>query len=174
MIAEAAAGPFAAACAVLGFAGASKIARPTGTQPAVGALGLPNSPAAIRALGIVEGAVAVAGLAIGGVAAAAVAVVYAALAIAAWRLLVQAPGTDCGCLGASNAPVTKTHVVINLAAVIAATLAAGAESPLAAVSSNLGQRFAFVALVGCCAWLVALMLDTLPALGAAVREGGSQ
>src|SRR5205085_4543178 len=128
----------------------------------------------VRALGAVEMATAVAALVMGGIAAVAVAVVYGALAIAAWRLLVRSPGTACGCLGASDTPVTATHVVVNLAGAILAALAAANGSPLTAVGSGVGSRLAFIVLVGCCAWLVTSVLDALPALGAAVREGGSR
>ena len=92
VIAGATAGPFAAACVVLAFAGGSKIVRPSATRPAATALGLPGSPGAVRALGAVEAVGAVAALAIGGVAAVAVAAIYGALALAAWRLLVRAAG----------------------------------------------------------------------------------
>jgi hypothetical protein len=171
-IADAAAGPFAAACALLLFAGASKLRRPIGTRPAAAALGLPASPAAVRTLGVVELAVAAAGLALGGWAAAAVAAIYVALAIAAWRLFVQAPGTACGCLGASDAPVSKTHIVVNAAAALVAVLAIAGGPPLLAVGDSAWARFVFVALVGCCALLVAAVLDVRPALTRAATEGG--
>jgi hypothetical protein len=174
VIAGATAGPFAAACVVLAFAGGSKIVRPSATRPAATALGLPGSPVAVRALGAVEIVTAVVALAIGGIAAAGVAAVYAALALAAWRLLARAPGTACGCLGASDAPVTATHVVVNIAAVFVAAFAVATASPLSAVGSGIWSRLAFVVLVGCCAWLVTSVLDALPALNAAAREGGSR
>ena len=174
VIAGATAGPFAAACVVLAFAGGSKIAQPSATRPAAAALGLPDAPVAVRALGAVEAVTAVTALAVGGIAAAAVAVVYGALALAAWRLLARSPGTACGCLGPSDAPVTATHVVVNIAAAIVSMLAVATGSPLAAVGSGIWSRLAFVVLVGCSAWLVASVLDALPALNAAVREGGSR
>jgi hypothetical protein len=171
VIAHAAAGPFAAACVVLAFAGTAKIRRPIAVRPAATALKLPSSPAAIRTLGVVEAGAALAGLATGGAAAAAVAAIYGVLALVAWRLLVRAPGTACGCLGTTDTPVTATHVVVNLAAAIAAILATGAGSPLAAVGSGSWSRVAFVLLVGCCAWLVASAFEALPALVAA--RGGN-
>jgi hypothetical protein len=174
VIAGATAGPFAAACVVLVLAGASKIRRPLATRPAAAALGIPASPAAVRALGTLEVAAAGAALAIGGVAAAAVAVLYGALALAAWRLLVRSPGTACGCLGAFDTPVTATHVAVNVAAFVVAALAAANGSPIAAVGSSAWARVAFVVLVGCCAAMVALVLDALPALNAVMREGGSR
>jgi hypothetical protein len=174
VIAGAAAGPFAAACVVLGFAGVSKIRRPTATRPAAAALGLPASPAAVRILGAVEVASAGTALALGGAAAAVVATVYSALAVAAWRLFVRAPGTACGCLGQSEAPVGVSHIVVNVAGALASALAAANGSPIAAAGNNAWGRVAFVVLVGCCASLVALVLDALPTLRALSREGGSR
>jgi hypothetical protein len=170
-IAHATAGPFAAACLLLAFAGAAKIRRPRATRPAAAALGLPASPVAVRALGVVELGIAAVGLAVGGIAAFAVAAMYLALAIAAWRLLVRAPGTACGCLGVSEAPVAVTHVVVNFVAVAAALLASAAGSPLAATGDRLLARVAFAVLVGCCAWLVAIIIDALPALNTVTRRG---
>ena len=173
-IAGATAGPFAAVCVLLAFAGAAKIRRPFATAPAAAALGLPASPVAVRALGTVEIVTAVAGLAVGGIAAAAVAIVYAALALAAARLFVRSPGTACGCLGASDAPVTATHIVVNVAAVFVAAFAAAAGAPLAAVGRGAWSQLAFVVLVGCCAWLLTSVLDALPVLNATAREGGAR
>jgi hypothetical protein len=173
-IAGATAGPFAAVCAVLVFAGVSKLRRPLATGPAAAALGLPASPAAVRMLGGAEVLTAGAALAAGAFAAAGVAVLYTALSLAAWRLLARSPGTACGCLGASDAPVSATHVVVNVAAAGVSLLAIAAGSPLAEVSGGVWSHLAFVMLVGCCAWLVAALLDALPALNTAVRQGGSR
>jgi hypothetical protein len=172
-IANAAAGPFAAACVVLAIAGVAKLRRPVGTRPAAAALGLPATPGAVRALGTVELLVAFAGLAVGGAAAVVVAIVYGALAVAAWRLYVRAPGTACGCLGVSDAPVSPAHIVVNVAAALAALAAVAGGSPIASVS-GFGNRVAFVLLVGCCAALVTVVLDALPALRASLTEGGAR
>ena len=172
VIAGGTAGPFAAACVVLVVAGFSKIRRPRATRPAASALGLPDSRAAVRLLGTIEVVTATTALAIGGVAAAAVAIVYSALALAAWRLFVQSPGTACGCLGASDAPVSPTHIAVNVAAALLATIAITRSAPIAAAGSGLWERAAFIVLVGCCASLIALVLDALPTLNAAMRQGG--
>src|SRR6185295_8309203 len=140
VIAGATAGPFAAACVVLVLAGAAKIRRPLSTRPAALALGLPAAPGAVRALGAVELVAATAALVIGGAAAGAVAVVYGALAVAAGRLLVRSPGTACGCLGDSKAPVGVSHVVVNVAAMAVAALATVNGSPIAAVGSSAWAR----------------------------------
>jgi hypothetical protein len=174
VIADGTAGPFAVACVVLAVAGTAKLRKPSATGPAASALGLPDSRAAVRSLGAIELASAVAALAIGGVAAAVVAIVYVALALAAWRLLVRAPGTACGCLGASDAPVSSVHILVNVVAVFLAAIATVHGSPITAVGSGLWERAAFIVLVGCGAALVALVLDALPALNTAMREGGSR
>ena len=174
MIASAAAGPFLAACAVLGFAGFAKMRRPGGAREAASALGLPASATAVRGLGVVEMAAAAAGIAFGGYAAIAVALVYAGLAVGAARLLVRSPGTNCGCLGGSDAPVSVSHVIVDGAAAVAALLAATGGSPLAAAGSGITARITFLVATGCCAWLGVQLLDALPALNRAVRAGGTR
>ena len=174
VIASAAAGPFLAACAVLAFAGAAKVVHPSGTRAAVSALGLPASAGPVRGLGVIEIAAAAAGIANGSWAAIAVAVVYAALAVAAAGLLVRSPGTNCGCLGVSDAPVSVAHVVVDGAAAVAALLAATGGSPLGAAGESLTARITFLVATGCCAWLGVQLLDALPALNRAVRAGGAR
>jgi len=174
MIASAAAGPFLAACAVLAFAGAAKVVHPSGTRAAVSALGLPASAGVVRGLGVIEIAAAAAGITFGSWAAIAVALVYAALAVVATRLLVRSPGTNCGCLGVSDAPVSVSHVVVDGAAAVAALLAATGGSPLDAAGTGLTARTTFLVATGCCAWLGVQLLDALPALNRVVRAGGAR
>jgi hypothetical protein len=174
VIASAAAGPFLAACAVLAFAGAAKVLRPRGARAAASALGLPASAAAVRGLGVVEMAAATAGIAYGGYAGVVVALVYAGLAVVAARLLVRSPGTNCGCLGGSDAPVSVSHVVVDGAAALAALLAATGGSPLGAPGSSLTAHLTFLVATGCCAWLGVQLLDALPALNREVRAGGTR
>jgi hypothetical protein len=173
-LANIAAGPFAAACLVLAFAGVAKLRRPAGTGSAAAAIGLPASPGAVRGLGAVEIVVAAGGLALGGPAALAVAAIYLALAIVATRLLVRSPGTNCGCLGASDSPVSIGHVIVDGAAVVAALLATFGGSPLLAAGTSVPVRLAFLAATACCAWLAAQVLDALPALNRAARREGAR
>ena len=165
------AGPFAAACLLLGVAGAAKVRAPVRTGLAAAALGLPGSRAAVRTFGAGELVVAGCGLAFGRGAAAAVAASYAALAVAAWRLWRRAPATPCGCIGASDSPASGAHVVLNVIAAAAAALAAAAGSPLAAAGHNAFRGVLFVVLAGCAAALAATAIDSLPALSRAVNEG---
>jgi hypothetical protein len=154
---------------VLAFAGGAKVRRPAGTRTAASAAGLPSTPAAVRGLGIAEIVAAVAGIALGGWAALVVAGLYAGLALVAARLVRRAPGTNCGCLGASDAPVSVSHVVVDGTAVIAAAFAAVGGSPLAAAGNNVWMQIAFIAATGCCAWLAAQLLEALPALNRDIR-----
>jgi hypothetical protein len=173
-LANIAAGPFAAACLLLAFAGVAKLRRPAGTESAAAALGLPASPVAVRALGAVEVVAAGAGLALGGRATLVVAAIYLGLAVAAARLLAGSPGTNCGCLGASDAPVSTGHVIVDGAAVVAALLATLGGSPLAAAGTGVAVRVAFLAAIVCCAWLAAQLLDALPALNRATRAAAAR
>jgi len=168
-----AAGPFAAACVLLGAAGAAKLRRPVTTQAAASALGLPDTRAAVRALGICELGAAGAGVAFGGAGAAAVAIAYFGLAAAAWRLYTRAPETPCGCLGGSTTPATASHVVVNIGAASIATLAVGSGPPVAAAGHHAWMVATFIVLAGSCAALVHVMLDALAALRAATRAGSS-
>jgi len=168
-LANIAAGPFAAACLVLAFAGFAKIRRPSGTRSAAVAVGLPASAVAVRALGVVELGAAAAGIAFGGVPALVVAGLYLGLTVVAARLLARSPGTNCGCLGASDSPVSRAHVIVDGVAVVAALLASLGDSPLAAAGTSVAVRVAFLVAIGCCAWLAGQVLDALPALDRATR-----
>jgi hypothetical protein len=99
-----------------------------------------------------------------------VAVCYFVLAVFAWRLLRRAPATPCACLGSSSAPVSRLHVVVNLAAVGAAVGSASGGSPLSVLSGHPFATVLFAALVGCCIELVALAFDVLPMVDRAVQE----
>jgi hypothetical protein len=165
------AGPFLAACALLVWSGAAKLRQPRWTRAAAHALGLPATPRAVRALGVVEVSAAVVGAGAGHLGAVAVAFVYGGLTIAALRLLRQAPATPCGCLGSSDAPVSYAHVIVNAGAVLVAVAAAFGGSPLARITDLPLAGVPFVALVLCGVWLATLMIDALPALQRATKEG---
>ena len=165
-------GPFLAACALLGWSGAAKLVRPRSTSTAAHAIGLPSSTAAVRAFGAVELGAACAGAAVGHAAALLVACAYAGLAVLAVRLLRRAPATPCGCLGASDAPVSPAHVALNFAAVVLAVAAAFGDAPLAGITALPLAGVPFVVLVLCAARLAALTIDVLPTLTRASRPGG--
>jgi hypothetical protein len=166
-----AAAPFVAACTLLAAAGVAKLARPDGARDAMRASRLPSSRAAVRTVGALEAATALAGVVLGGTAALAVAAWYLLLAAVASRLSRRAPGTACGCLGAARAPVTRAHVALDLAAAAVAVVASGAGSPLARAGDLPLAGVPHIVLAACCARLAALVIDALPALHAAARPG---
>jgi hypothetical protein len=118
--------------------------------------------------------VAVLGVAFGAGFALAVAAMYATLTFVSLRLLRRAPGTPCGCLGASDAPVSRAHVAVNLAATLVAAVAVQSSSPLRHLPDDAVAAIAFLVLVGCLAHLMSLLVEAQPALRAALRGGGSR
>lgn len=170
-VAGLAAGPFVAACSLLAIAGIGKITNPRPAREAVAAAGLRLPRAAVAGFGTLELVAGVTGIAIGRAAALAVAACYLVLTAFAWRLLRRAPATPCACLGSSSAPVSRVHVIVNVAAVGTAIAAASGGSPLAPLTDHPFAGVLFVTLVGCCVELVALAFDALPALHRAVVHG---
>jgi hypothetical protein len=167
-------GPFLAACVVLAVAGFKKLRRPAAAQPALHALGLPASAGTARAIGAAELLVAVLGAAIGSYAALAVAAAYLLLTVVALRLLRRAPSTPCGCLGAPDAPVTRTHVAVNAVAALVALAAATGSAPLGYRPDPVAGAAAFLVLVACLAHITTLLVDAQPALRVAMQRGRSR
>jgi methylamine utilization protein MauE len=165
-------GPFLAACALLAWSGAAKLVSPRYTRAAARAIALPSTAGAVRVLGAIELGAACLGAVLGHAAALLVAVVYVGVAVVALRLLRQSPATPCGCLGASNSPASRAHVVVNGAAALIAVAAAFGGSPLAGISELPLAGVPFVVLVVCAARLAALTIDALPALTRASQQGG--
>lgn len=160
------AGPYLAAVALLGAAGAAKVARPHDTAVALRSAGLPLRlslvEAAVRAGALLELAVAVAALvAPGPVPAVAVAASYAAFAVfVSLALLRRWPIASCGCFGRPDTRPTATHALVNVAALAAAAwwaLAAHRSVPSALAHQPWsGAPLALAALV--CALLAYLLL----------------
>lgn len=167
------AGPFLAACALLTWSGANKLARPGATGAAARAIGLPSSPRAVRVLGAFELGAAILGAIFGSWAALVVAAMYAGLTVVSLRLLLRAPEAPCGCLGAVAAPVSRAHVGLNIVATGIALVATFNGSPLSVLADQPLAGLPFVGLVLCTTWLAALTVDALPALTRATHGGRS-
>ena len=165
------AGPFLAACGLLVISGFSKVFRPAPAFAAVRAVGLPLPRPGIVGFGLVEVGAGAAGAMFGGRVALAVAACYVLLTVFAIQLLRRAPATPCACLGSSSAVVTRTHVVIDVAAAGAALFAAFGEPPLQQLAGEWVAGAVFAVLVGCCVKLASLALESLPELAAATKEG---
>jgi hypothetical protein len=157
-VANLATGPFVAACVLLLVSGFGKVRNPGPTAPALRAMGLPARPIAVRLLGVVELSVAIAGLCIGP-AAALVAVMYGALAVVAWRLYRHSPATPCGCLGATTAPVSVAHVVLNVVAAAVALASVSTTSPIARMADAPAAGVVLLALSLLTARLAVLTAD---------------
>jgi hypothetical protein len=165
------AGPYLAACALLLVAGVGKVLRPAPARAAVSAAGLRLPRSGVVAFGLVELGAGGAGALLGGRVAFAVAACYLLLGAFAVRLLLRAPTAPCACLGSTNAVVTRTHVVIDVAAACAAIGAASGGSPFAPIAGRWLAGAVFAVLVACCVKLTALALEELPQLATAAKEG---
>jgi hypothetical protein len=114
--------PLIALLGLLAWAGLTKIVRPaTGTEAVAALLPRRTSTKAaqhvLRAVGAAELTAAAAGFATTTrIAGLIIAAAYAALTAAAHRIRTVAPDASCGCVG-GDAPITRTHLVINALAV---------------------------------------------------------
>ena len=87
--------------------------------------------------------------------------------VAAWRASRDQAAVDTALAELKRVAATDENVML-------ATIATTHGSPIVAVGSGLWDRAAFIVLVGCCASLTTLVLDALPPLTAAMRQGGSR
>jgi hypothetical protein len=110
---------------LLGLAGYAKLRRPGPSSAMLRAVGVPGAPAAARAAAVVELLVLAAALTLPGrVAGVAVAVAFAGLTAGAAVGARRAADRACGCFGDGDAALGPRHVATNLAAAVAAGLAA--------------------------------------------------
>jgi hypothetical protein len=159
---------FLVAAAVLLLAGMAKVHRPAPTARALADAGWPASDAIVRGLGGVEILVGLAALAVGGrIAATALGAAYLGVTAVAWRQ--RRAGADCGCFGASTAPVSALHVAVNLLAVAVAGLAV-VLPPAGIAATTIAGPWVAATTLGALAVTVALVravLTQLPDLQAA-------
>ena len=170
-------GIVSAAALLLVVAGLAKLRDPLPARSAMVAARLPGgaavrSPGTARAVGAAELVVGSAALLVGGpVTAALLALSYLLLALMAARLLSVAAGTGCGCFGASGAPISRWHLVMDVGFAAAAAVAVVLPAPglPEAVSVTGWEGGLLVALVGLLAYAAFLMTTALPSLAAASR-----
>jgi hypothetical protein len=156
--------PWLAACAVLTIAGAAKLRRPDPTVGALRAARLPASPTAVRALAAGEMVLSVAAaLTSWWPLAVAVAVLYVAFAV-----FVQSArrrggmAQTCGCFGSPDVPATGVHVVVNVAAAIAATTAIAGAGTVGDLVGEGGAGVVAIGLVALATYEVIALLTVLP------------
>jgi hypothetical protein len=157
-----------AAAMLLALSGGAKLWKPGSAAGALRAAGLPSSIWVTRLLGAVEGTVGLGCLvAPGRELSVALAGLYLGFAGFLVRLLrATDPPDSCGCVGASDTPPTRLHVLLDLAAALAGMAAAARGLPgLIPFAADL--RLAgvpFVVGVALTAYLVHLVLAYLPAV----------
>lgn len=163
--------------ALLGGAGALKVARPAPTAGALRQLGIPASGTAVRIGAAAELAVATAAIVDGSRPfAALVALSYLAFAaFVAAALRRHVPLSSCGCFGVEDTPPTAVHLAVNLAAAATAGAVAlgvadgGGLAAIAGMDASLLLRGAFVVSTATATWFAYVALTQLPRLMKAVR-----
>ncbi|MGI8806528.1 MAG: MauE/DoxX family redox-associated membrane protein [Acidimicrobiales bacterium] len=171
------AGPFIVTAALLAAGGAAKVVRPAPTARALGEMGVPASSIAVRIGAAAELAIAAGALAGGGrpfaLLVAASFLGFAVFVAAALRRDV--PLSSCGCFGVQDTPPTAVHLVLNLAAAVAAGAVAlgvsggGGLTEVTAIDGSPLLRGAFVVLTATSVWLAYTALTLLPKLQGASR-----
>jgi hypothetical protein len=176
-------GPYFAACLLLVVAGGAKLARPAPAAKALADVLGPSRRVArsrslrrsVRALAVIEIATGLIALARpGGVEAALVAVIY--MCFAGFVVVARMRGgplASCGCLGVTDTPATRLHVVLNLgyavsAAVVAVTVRSTWVPDLLRHQTVLGVPLLLAAAL--LAVLTALAMTRLPRLQAVRAE----
>jgi hypothetical protein len=172
------AGPFLVTTALLGGAGALKVARPAPTAGALQQMGIPASTAAVRIGAAAELALATAAIVDGSRPFAAL-VALSYLGFAAFVLVAlrrDVPLSSCGCFGVEDTPPTAVHLALNLAAAATAAAVAtgvadgGGLAAVAAMDTSLVLRGAFVLSTATATWFAYVALTQLPRLMKAARS----
>jgi hypothetical protein len=117
--------------ALLAVSGVAKLRDPTRSAALLATARIPGGPRLVRLLGAGEVALGAVGLAAPSrVSGALLAGAYLAFAVVSARALRAGAGGDsCGCFGAADAPLSRTHVVANVGAGIAALISVAAGAP---------------------------------------------
>lgn len=162
------AGPFIASAALLGAAGALKVARPATTARALRAVGVPGSATAVRVGAAVEVGVA-GGAILAGSPPFAAAVALSYLGFAAFVLVALRRGvplSSCGCFGGQDTPPTYGHLAFDLAAAAVALAVVlhphGVGLLHGALDGSFVVRALFVLLTAAAAWFGYVVLTLLP------------
>lgn len=150
------------------LAGVAKVRRPGAPGRALVLAGLPGGTAAVRALGVGEVAVALAGLLLGGPAWALQAVVYTGFTAFVAHERTR-PSSSCGCFGEEGVPLTGLHVVVDAALAVAAGAAVLYGAPGVVAAGVLPGAWIALPLAVVAALAVRMLLVDLPALFDAVH-----
>lgn len=158
--------------ALLGLAGARKIASPGATGAALQGARLPSDPRLVRLLGAGELLLAAGVLLIGGpIAAGALAATYAAFAV--FTSMQFRRGAGCGCFGDAEIPATGLHIAVDALGAVAAAVAAvglAPSVPALVTQDDVVTGLLAVALLGLGTVAVLLTLTALPELAVATAQ----
>ncbi len=172
-------GPLTMICGVLAVAGLAKVVSPLPTRSALTSIGLTVPAPAVRVLGSIEVALAVATVVVGGTVlpmlVGAVHLVFAGVV----ALIMRRGGPSCGCFGSLDTPVSGLHIGSNLVAAAVAFAAVGAAGLTDVLADQPGAGVAYVVAVmaGTAAAVSVLTLlprlapHTLPAPAFSLRGG---
>jgi hypothetical protein len=162
------AAPLAAAALLLAAGGLAKLVRPDGTVRALSSAALPGGRMLVRLGAVAEVAVGAGALLIRGPwGPAAVAAAYLLFVAFLARSMQTARGAgSCGCFGATDAPPSRIHVGVDVAAAGAALTAAVTGWPGLGdvLGSQPGAGLPFLFLVAITSYLAYLVLTALPAI----------
>ena len=151
-----------AAALLLIVAGVAKIVRPVPTTDLLASVGLPEVPAAVVVIGVVESAVGVLALVVGGsLLAAATGALYVGFVAVVWRALVTG-ATTCGCFGRANSPPSWLHVVGNATFAVASFVAVAGQTPTQVMADQPASGIGFVLGSGVIAGLALVAFTAVP------------
>lgn len=151
-----------AAALLLIVAGVAKIVRPVPTTDLLATLGLPDVPAVVVVIGVVESAVGVLALVVGGpLLAVCTGVLYLGFLAVVWRALATG-ATTCGCFGRVNSPPSWVHVVGNAGFAVASFVAVAGRTPTQVMADQPASGIGFVFGAGVVAGLALVAFTAVP------------
>lgn len=154
-------GVFQIVAMVIAVGGVAKVVAPETFAATLRSIGLPGGTAAARVSGVVEVVLGLGAVVLGGrLAALAIGIAYAvftAVVVAARRSGAE----SCGCFGATAAPPSMLHVVVDAASAVVALLAAiaGPEALTSVLTDQPLAGVPYLALLGVGVWLT-VVIDT--------------
>ncbi len=157
------AGPFLIVCCLLGLGGVAKLVAPAPASRALRGLGVPAPTGGVRALGAIEGVLAVAAIVLGGtVLPAAVGTAYVLFAAFVVAVIRAGDPTSCGCFGRSATPPSWLHVAVNLASAAVALASMGTTGLRGTLDGQVGAGIPLIGMVIVGTYALFLLLTALP------------
>ena len=151
-----------AAALLLIVAGLAKVFRPVPTAELLASFGLPEVPAAVVVIGIVESVVGVLALVTGGhLLAVATGTFYVGFIVVVGRALATG-AESCGCFGRVDSPPSWIHVVGNAVFAVASFVAAAGRTPAQVMADQPADGIGFVVGTGLIAGLTLVAFTAVP------------